>query len=86
MGSSGCLRDIIISLAAASDELQFEMLKLAFRNQLAQTNGVLFRRPRRIPENQYLKVNLQYDFRVRTLIKSLEEKKSIGRDPPPPPR
>ena len=35
----------------------FEKLELAFRNQLAQTNGVLFRRPRGTSENRIALAN-----------------------------
>ena len=35
----------------------FEKLELAFRNQLAQTNGVLFRRPRGTSENRITLAN-----------------------------
>ena len=35
----------------------FEKLELAFRNQLAQTNGVLFRRPRSTSENRIALAN-----------------------------
>ena len=33
----------------------FEKLELAFRNQLAQTNGVLFRRPRGTSEKRAIR-------------------------------
>ena len=35
----------------------FKKLELAFRNQLAQTNGVLFRRPRSTSENRIALTN-----------------------------
>ena len=39
----------------------FEKLELAFRNQLAQTNGVLFRRPRGTSENRIALANRTID-------------------------
>ena len=39
----------------------FEKLELAFRNQLAQTNGVLFRRPRSGSENRIALANRTID-------------------------
>ena len=48
----------------------FEKMELAFRNQLAQTNGVLFRRPRGTSENRIALANRTIDgdlFRVRRL-------------------
>ena len=39
----------------------FEKMELAFRNQLAQTNGVLFRRPRGTSENRIALANRTID-------------------------
>ncbi len=39
----------------------FKKLELAFRNQLAQTNGVLFRRPRSGSENRIVVANRAID-------------------------
>ena len=48
----------------------FEKLELAFRNQIAQTNGMLFRRPQGTSENRSTKANQEIDsdlFMVRSL-------------------
>ena len=44
--------DVLLEYTPRGGGAPFEKLELAFRNQLAQTNGVLFRRPRGTSENR----------------------------------